>query len=250
MNILKNIVIIKAFACLMLVINAQATMVPYQEDGYSMQAPEELGALVKKAAELVDFTSPYEVVVPKKAGVEINPWNKFIGYGVNPLTKNSLVIINSEWFNKIPEDQQLFLIGRDLVILKNGVTPTSFIIIQCIFVAISFLLLFLLIWLMGKTVLKNQKLWVRILAACIIVGLCEFFVLDLLQVKVRTYYGKVHDRAIHELTLEKMSSRDAAIKALDHLDSSIKNEIKNGETFFIPYENLFESYAQELKRLL
>ncbi len=232
---------------MMVITTAQAKNIPFQEDAYSMQAPENVVSLVEKAAKDVDFTSDYEVVVPKKAGIEINPWNKFAGYTMNPFTKNPLLIINPEWFFQLPEDQQLFLIGRNLLLLKHGVTPTSFTIINYAFIVISLLLLLLIYWILGKTALKKQSIWIRILMVCVIVGISEFILLDPLQIKVKQYFGKLHDKKIHDLVLQKLNNKDAAIKALEYYDSSIKNEIKSGDTFFIPYEHLFETYIQDLK---
>lgn len=247
MNLLKKTYIINGLLCLMLISSNQAKIVNIAEDGYMMQAPQELEAVAEKAAGLVNFTTPYELVVPKKAAIEINPWNKFASYVINPVTKNPFLIINPEWFNKLPEDQQLFLLGRNFLLMHYGVIPTSFTMIQYLFVFLSLLLLLFLIWIMGKTVLKNQRMWVRILLAGILVGLCEFMVLDPLEKKLKQCYGKIHDRKINKLVIEKINNKDAAIKALEYYESSIKNEIKNGETFFVPFENLFESYAQDLK---
>ena len=248
MNRIKNIFLMNVFTYLVLVVGAQAKMVPFQEDGYMLQAPENLLAVAEKVANIVDFTADYEVVVPKKAGIEINPWNKFIAYGTNPLTKNFFMVINPEWFNKLPEDQQLFLVGRNFLILKLGVTPLSFTVIFYAFIIISLLLLVCIFLIFSKTVLKNQKIWIRILLACALVGVMEFMLLDPLERKLKLHYGKLYDKKIHESVVEKTKNRDAAIKALEYLDSSIKDEIKKGETLFVPYENLFETYAQQLKQ--
>lgn len=244
MNFINTLALIGA----LFVTSLQAKMVPFQEDAYMQQAPENLIALAEKAATAVDFTSDYEVIAPKKAGIEINPWNKFIGYGSNPVTHNPFVTINPEWFSNIPEDQQLFLLGRNFLFLKYGVTPKSFTIIHYGLIIISLLLLILVFYVLGKTTLKNQKIWVKILIAGVLVGAFESLVLNSLEVKLKHYYGKLYDQEMHERAVQKFGSRQSAIQALEFLDASLKDEIKKGETLFKPYENLFENYAQSLKK--
>lgn len=50
------------------------------------------------------------------------------------------------------------------------------------------------------------------------------------------------------MAVEKTLNKDSAIKALEFFDSSIKEDLKNGENLWIPYENIFGNYANELKK--
>ena len=72
-----------------------AKTVEYVEDAYTMQASKEIVKIVEKAALLVDFNDEYQVVSPKKAGIQINPWNKFLGQAINPQTKNPFIMVKT-----------------------------------------------------------------------------------------------------------------------------------------------------------
>lgn len=248
MKIFKNILIMQVIVLVMFSTSMQAKIVELAEDAYAQQAPENVVAIAEKAAALVDFNTPYEIAVAKKAGVEVNPSNKFIAYNINPVTKNPLILVNPEWFFKIPEDQQLFLLGRSFLILHQGTTPFTIKIIPYLFILLSIFLILFLFWALGKTALKQQKPLLRALIAYGIITVCNLTFFNTLQVKTIQYFARRYDTQIHELVLKKTKDRDAAIKALEYFDSSIKNEIKNGETFWAPYENIFESYAQNLKK--
>lgn len=120
MNFLSTKVAILLFAVTSMSCQVSAKTIEFIEDVYAIQAPQEIVALAEKAAALVGFEKPYEVAVPQKAGVQINPWNKFAAYGINPKTNNPFIIINPQWFSKIPENQQLFWLSRCFITLEQG----------------------------------------------------------------------------------------------------------------------------------
>jgi hypothetical protein len=235
---------------LCLVINniSCAKALEFVEDAYTSQAPQELVDTVEKAAQLFEYNDPYEVIVPKKAGLHINPWNKFIAGGLNPQTKNHFIIINPEFFSGLPENEQLFLLGRNFLRFKHGLIPLSAKLIPYASVLLSILLAFLLFWLLGKTRLAHQKLWIKGLIIFGAVLVTEVAILDKIGTRLTHSFSKAYDHRINEMVVQKTNDRDAGIKAMEVLDAAVKNEINNGENAFVGYKDLFGEYAQALKK--
>lgn len=226
---------------------AKAKIAHYQEDVYLANAPQEINELVEKAAELTQFTGTYEVVIPKKAALAINPWNKFLSGGINPATKNPIIIANPSWLLALDKDQQLFLVSRWFLSFKHGMLPNNIKAISFAFLAISILLIIFLFIVLGKTKLAKYNKGVRLLIACVLVSLNNVFFMSPLTSHLSHYLAIQHDHTINQMTLKLTGNKDAAIKALEFLDTSIKNELKDGETFFEPHQNLFAGYAHNLQ---
>ena len=246
MKLIKNHNIIPALFCILFAYNACAKVVEYIEDAYAKQAPKKIVAIVKKAALLMDFKGVYEVVVPKKAGIQVNPWNKFIAQGINTLTKNPFIIVNPQWFSSIPQNQQTFLLGRFFLIFKHGSTTLGMKIIPYLSDLFILFLAFLLTWGLGKTRLAHHKKWIRFIIAFSIMIACYITFLSNLETKLLQHFGSKYDIKINEMVVQKTLNKDSAIKALKFFDTSIKQELKNGETFWAPYESLFKKYADKL----
>jgi hypothetical protein len=184
-----------------------AKMVEFVEDAYLLQAPQEIINTADKAAQLMEFDAAYEVIAPKKPGLQVNPWNRFVSYGINPQTKNAFMVINPVWFLGIPEDQQLFLLGRNLLTLKQGTQPMSVKVMPYLFMLLTFSLMFLLFWILGKTKLADQKSWVRALIAYAIVFVCNLAFLNTLQLKLIQHLSKRYDATINEMVIQKTQQR-------------------------------------------
>lgn len=242
MNLFKSVLMLAAMSTFAV----HAKNVEYIEDAYTMPASPEIIEIVDKAAQLVEFNENYEVIVPKKSGMQINPWNKFISIAINPQTKNAFIMLNPAWLFAIPQEQQTFLLARSFMMQKLGIIPLSMKIIPYFFLIFNIFFIFLLVWLLGKTQLKSYAKWVRILLALCIVGL-NTTITDAIQRRVLTYFVRQHDIEIIEKTLQITKNRDAAYQAFKYLDASIKNELQQGTNFFKPYEKLFESHVVYLK---
>jgi hypothetical protein len=225
-----------------------ATIIPYTEDIYSMQAPQEIVDLTEQAAQYFEFTDSYEVVVPKKAGITFNPWNMFTTCGINSLTKNPFILVNSDWFLQITPDEQLFLLGRNFLMLKYGTTPWNMKVLPYAFILTSMMLIVLLFWLLGKTRLAAYHKWVRVLIAWIIVTSCNVVFTEKLSLQLSQYLAFRHNSYITNMVVHKTGDKDAAIKALELLDTSVKRKLDDGELFFAPYYTTFENQAKELKK--
>ena len=221
-------------------------MIEFNEDNYVQQAPQEITQRVQEVSALINFTKSYEVATPKKAGMQINPWNKFISYGINPLTKNTFLIINPAWFSTLTKDEQTFLIGRSLVTLQGEVSAMPVKIIPYLFMMLAFFLLFLFYWLLQFTPLAQQKKWIRMITAVILLNIVQYTIVGPLQQKLTIYFTKQYDMNVIHLTIKKTGNKSAALQALKKFDQSIKEEYQKGEVFFAPHITLFEGYVNQL----
>lgn len=248
MKFLKNTLIVSLGVLFIVNGNAHAKTIEFIENIYAEQAPQNTIDVAQEAAHLFEFKKDYEVAVPKKAGLQVNPWNRFLAYGINPQTQNPFIIINPEWLSKMPKDEQQFLLGRAFVTLERGMTPLSLKVSPFLYGFFSICLMILIYFALGRTRLAQQKKWVRALLAYAIITICNLTFMNNVYLKFTQYLGKRYDTQIIESMIEKTHDKEAAIKALEHFDASIKKELAEGETFWKPYENLFEGYAKELKK--
>ncbi len=248
MRFFKNYKIAVLVAGLLGINGACATTVEIIENAYLLPAPPEIVELTEKAATLIGFDTPYEVAVPKKAGIQINPWNKFAPYNINPNTKNPLLVINPPWFLSLPAEEELFLLARNFMILKQGMLPLSVKMLPYIFMVISFLLLVLIFMLLRYTPLATHKKWIRFVVAWLITIPLNLFIMTPVQGKLMLYLANRYDTSINRLVVEKTGNKEAGIRAFEHYDAAIKNEAQSGETFWTPHINLFENLANELRK--
>lgn len=223
-----------------------AKTIDFVEDGYLMPASSQIIELTEKAAEFFEFDQPYEVALPKKGGLQINPWNKLIAAGINPQTKNPFLVINESWFKTLNPEQQMFLLGRNFLMLKNGVQPFSVKAIPFLFILLTIILTLLIYWFLGKTNLGHKK-WMRLGIAYAIIFVSNITFLNTVQIKAIQYFGAKHDMHNIQMAIEKTQNKGAAVTALEAIDAAIKNDLKNGEKFWEPYAMLFENYVKELK---
>ena len=225
-----------------------AKNVEFIENIYAQQAPEQLVAQSEEVAKMLNFEIPFEVGVPKKPGVQVNPWNKFIVHGINPQTTNPFIIINQEWFSSLPEGQQKFLLARSILYLKEGTTTFPIKAIPYIYSLLSILFTVLLYFAFGKTRLGHEKWWKRALLAYAITLAFNLAFMKSIQEAVTHYLGERYNTKISEMAIKQTGDRDAAIKAYETIDSVIKKQLQDGEVFFKPYETIFEEYAKALKK--
>jgi hypothetical protein len=221
--------------------------VPYTEDAYVCQAAPELVVQVEQAAILIDFKAPYEVISPKKAGIEINPHNKFISIGTNPITKNNFLIINPDWFFKLSPAQQQFTIARNLMRLKLGYIPTSAKVIPYLFILLLILLGILCSIVLRKTILIGKPIWMRILSTWLILVSCNLLFINNLQIKLLNHMYRQHDINTIKLTIEKTGDRAAAIEALEKLNSDVNAEAQTNLPFWQNQLGALDPLIKELK---
>jgi hypothetical protein len=238
-------IIILIFAALSA--NTQARNITYTENVYMQQASPELVGLVAEVADDLDFMGNYELVEPKKAGLAVNAWNRFMWPAVNPLTKNNLIVINSEWFKDIPKDQQKYLIGACFAKINMGSHSTAMKIAPFLYSLISLLLTLLFYWGLSKTILVKYRKWIKFLIAVFIVILCELSFMDPIYEKYTNYLSIKYSVKRYESVIQKMDNKESAIKALKYLDLSIKKGLADGEEIYRAHENTYANLAKELR---
>lgn len=226
--------------------NCPAKTVEFIEGLYAMQAPDDLVAVAEKAAALVDFDKAFEVAVPKKPGIQINPLNRFMYGAINPQTNNVFILINPQWFATLSHDQQLFLAARALLRVKDDLLSAKILHYFYIFLTILLGLIFFL--LLRKTRLVVYGKWLSALVAFLMVVGLEIVILDACEAKIVLYLWRKHDIKIHEIIIEKTQNRPAGIEALEAFDKAINDALIAGVTFQQPLVNLFADYANELKK--
>ncbi len=243
--------IMKTFfsVCMMMPISTlQTGPAPFVEDAYLLPAPQELVDRAELIAQEMDFMEEYEIIVPKKSGMHVNPWNKFISAGINPLTGRAIMIVNPDWFNKLPHDEQTFLLAQNFMRMREGMTPLHIKILPYLYGFISILMMIFLFIALGYTALLTKPTWMRVVMAIVFIIVCETLFMDKMHAQLQAYLSKRFSTRINELVIEKTGNRDAAIHALESLNVGINEELNNGTLFFAPYANLFAEYAQVLQR--
>lgn len=225
-----------------------AKMVEYFEDAYLQQAPQELVAQVEQIAQIVGLDKDYQVVIPKKPGLQINPWNKLVGFGINPQNKNPFIIINPEWFSTLPKDQQTFLIARNVIFASQGVSSLPMKLLPWIW-SIGMIALMVLCFLaLRRTRFATKPLWMRILAVYAVFAIANLAFLTALYIKINTALSRKYDSHITQLTLEKIGQdKQVAISAFQTMGDFVKKELAEGDTFWKSHENTFSDLIQRLK---
>lgn len=236
------------FVCLGLVnFNALAKMMEYYEDAYAQQAPQELADKVAKVADKITFAKDYEVIVPKKPGLQINPVNKIIGYGINPQTKNPYIIINSEWFSTLNKEQQDFLIARGLLTLENSTWHSLPKLFTLLWIIIFFALGILAFFILKTKFMVGKPTWMIVLATVI-----PFFIIDTalgpVHTKINLNISHRFDVQMARMALDKLNlEKQVALDAFKKMDDFVKKELTVGETFWKPFENTFSDIIERLK---
>lgn len=236
------------FGCaLLLCCQTNTKLVEYYEDAYAQQAPQELADKVAQIADKIDFTKDYEVVVPKKPGMQINPVNKIISYGINPQTKNPFLLINSEWFSTLSKEQQDFLIARSFVTLENSSWHTLPNLFTPLWLIVFFALAVLAFFVLKKKFMVDKPTWMIVLTTLI-----PLLIVD-------TALGPVHDKMklnsvqrfnvqMARMAFEKIGQdKQVAIDTFQKMDDFVKTELAAGDTFWKPLENTFADLVQRLK---
>lgn len=254
MNLLKQLSLI---VILTGAVNLSAKNVEYVEDAYAIQAAPELVQQVDRVAEKVGFADHYEVVVPKLAGLQINPWNRFIASGVNPGTKNLFVLVNPDWFKGLPVAEQDFLIARCFVMQQmGGVLPKSVAVLPWIFMVLT-----LALWMGVFFAIRSSKFltvtglvrfpgWGQRVILISFILLVRFLVFDRIQANLTKVFANRYSTQVAMAAIKKMGDHDSVVAAaaLKQLDAGIKAEILKGENTLKPFENTFSDMAKALER--
>lgn len=236
-------------ACFALSTSCLSKIIEYKEDAYCVQASQALIDKAEKAAEFFGYGKGYELISPKKPALEINPLNKFMTRSINPQTKNEFILINSEWFLSLPDDQQQFLFGCSFLIFKHGLIPVSVKYAEWIYILISIALIILLAILFGRIFLSSQKLFVRVLAAILIVAGCKHLFLNKIYLKGIQYLYDKHSAKIYKEVIAKTGKKDVGVQTLKSVCEEYQKEASGEEAFWKPYVSVQERSVKMLEDL-
>ena len=232
----------------MVACSASAKNIQYVEDAYMKQASSGLVKLVDEVTQDIGYIGDFELIEPKKAGLEINPWNRLVGVGVNPGTKNNFMVINSEWLNRLSKDEQKFVIAHFITKFDLGFKAPASTYLPFVYIALFWLLVGLLFFLFGKLELfADKKWWMRLAPAYLIMLVFNLAIGVKLQQKHLEYLAFRHLVNVNNQVLQKLPNKEAAVKALRYLDKSIVDGAANGEVAFESTKNLFANVADEIE---
>lgn len=225
-----------------------AKVADFTANQYAVQAPAELITLTEQVAEHVHFEQLYEVVVPTKAGLQVNPWNQFLSYGIDPQTTYPYILINPAWLLSLPENQQHFLLARAFATFELGTMSFAMKAAPYLFLLFFMLLMFSVIFIIARRPLPRKKKILAIVIAWVVVALVNATLQSKVQPMVVRYLGSLHDKKINELAVQKTGNKDAALQALESYDNAIQEDLKNGNTFWQQFEHVFKDQLAQLRQ--
>lgn len=244
MNYKKNLSVLLLLATTSCI---SAKNVTYKEDIYAHQADPALVALVDEVVQAVHYAGDYELAEPTKAGMLVNPWNRMVSSGVNPQTKNNFIVINPEWFKGLSVDEQKFLIGRCLVRFTDGKQPMLAKVLPFLFIILTWFLIYGFIWVINQTSWRAKNRWVKLAIAWLIAVACNVVFLSSLQQRLLQNILFRQEISLNKKALELLPNQAAAVHALEYVDATIKEGLRNGETLYKANEHTFTDFAKALK---
>ncbi len=212
---------------------------------YLLNAPEEICQLVESVDLAINFGQNYEVTMPTKAGIEINPWNSLVSSGINPQTKNLLFVIQPDFFNSCNKDEQKFLITRAHLSIKDGIKPRWL----DIFIVIASLLLSIASSIAIIRILKTRG-FSQQQAFIIAIGLTFLLRITLVKrvaVNLQNYI-LVRNTKLLNIKAQELSgtTKESTISTLRKMDAFIKKDLQEGNWYWKPFESEFEKQANNL----
>lgn len=227
--------------------NAHAKMVEYYEDAYAQQAPQALADKVAQIADRVGFSQDYQVIVPKKPGVQINPINKMSSYGINAQTKNPFMLINTEWFSTLTNEQQDFVIARNFIILENSSWLSAPKLFTPLWVIIFLLLGLLAFFALKRKYMVGKPTWMVVLAT-LIPFLALDMALDPVHAKLNYAIARRFDAQMARAALDKMGlDKQIAIDTFEKMNQTVTKELAEGQAYWKTYETIFTDIAKRLE---
>ena len=238
-----------ALFCALALNTAHAKPVEYIENIYLLPATSEITQPVNTVATQIGITQDFEVAIPKKAGLQINPWNSLIASGKRQTTGNLFIIINPEWFNQLTKEEQNFLITRAFLFAQCGGSSLPIKTLPWLLMVLNFLVIWGLFFALGKYSKTAQlNKWIRVAIAIGIVGIFNATIGNKLQLRIIVYFNTQLNNQISRQALEKSGVRtEVGVQALTRMDTAVKEHIKAGEVFWKPFENAFQQQIQALK---
>ena len=224
-----------------------ATVVEYPEDGYLLQANKELVEKANSAAEKMGYVGQYQIMSPKKSGMEINPYNKFISSGKNPVNNLNIIIVNPDWFNTLTAEQQdafLAIIFNKFV--HGESSAAKYVLI--LYAILTWVVIFGLFFLLKRFSFIPAKKWKRFLIAFIPVVIFNLMFAAKIQNAIVAHFNMKHSLFVYEDAISKGLNRDLIVSTFTAYDNAVKADINSGNTFFNDYEKLLAAQIENVAK--
>lgn len=220
----------------------------YEEDEYLHQAPEELIAQVEQVAQKLAFDKDYQVMIPKEMGLQVNPWNRMVAYGINPKNNLPFLLINPEWFFRLNSDQQEFILARNFTMLSQGTKSTAMKVLPWLWMAVTGALMVITYLALNMSPFGSNPAWMKIVMILILYSLANIIFLNSAFFYYNTQLARSHDNQIIHLALKKTGQdKQVATSTFQAMDDFVKNELAEGDAFWKPFENIFSDIIARLK---
>ena len=224
-----------------------ATVVEYPEDGYLLQANKELVEKANSAADKMGYMGQYQIMFSKKSGMEINPYNKFISSGKNPVNNLNFIIVNPDWFNTLTAEQQnafLAIIFNKFVHGASSVAKYALIL----YVLLTWAIIFGLFFLLKRFSFIPAKKWKRFLIAFMPIVIFNWMFAAKIQNAVVAHFNMKHSEFVYGDAISKGLNRDLIVSTLTAYDNALKDDIKTGSAFFNDYEKLVAAQIEGIAK--
>ncbi len=227
-------------------IGLQAKNIEYGDPSCQTANPQ-LIDLVEKVAQEIGHTDDYELVEPTSLGLLMNPYNRMMFSVVNPGTGNDLILINFEWLNGLDLAAQKFLISRNFAKLQFSKRWTLVRMWPYLFILINILLVLVIFLIFTRTLFKHKSIFINAIFCFAFVYGLEVLILNKLNLKIAKYLEFRQSVRLNDLTIDKFSTKKAAIEAFTYCDQTIKTGIANGHSLYKNNENTYSDLIAKLK---
>lgn len=226
--------------------NLVSNVIEYTEDIYLMQADKDAVEKISEIAKKMDYSGDYQVVLSKKAGMEINPTLKFFASGVNPVNGLNFIAFNKDWFNYLDKDTQDMFVAIAFSKFINGVASPYAKYVIYIYTILSWFLIFGIFLILNKSSFnfsKHNKLY-KFLISLFFVALFNLFFGQKIQDQINNKLKREHAMKVYDYVLEKGFNKDSIVKMLSVYKDNIKKDLEEGQTFWRPFANDFDFYIK------
>lgn len=223
-----------------------ATYKPYSEGIYLSKATTDLAEKALSAASKIGYKGVFEISMAEKAGIEINPYNKFISRVINPLTKNNLIIVNPDWFNGLSSnEQEYFLVNAFAHFLEPALYVRYFKYLNLI-LTIIVSLVFMAILSYGRFAISSDILKLTIFFGLVMTF--NFLFLNRIVKYIARKFDRNYQRKIDNLVLTVID-KDVFIKSIKIQANDFQSIKDEGLAFAIQADLFILNLPDRIKNI-
>lgn len=223
-----------------------ATYKPYSEGIYLSKATTDLVEKALSAASKIGYKGVFEVSIVEKAGIEINPYNKFISKALNPVTKNNLIIVNPDWFNGLSEKEQEYFLVNTFAHFLEPALYVRYVKFLKIFLTIIVSLVFMTILSYGRFAISSEILRLPIFFGLVMIF--NFVFLNRIVKYIARKFDSNYQRKIDNLVLTVID-KDVFIKSIKILAKDFQSIKDEGPAFAIQADLFILNLPDRIKNI-